>query len=106
MSSVTYWVRRLLPWLLHSRYALVLVRPPTGVAAAGTSDRDEAAATAVPIVVYDVIGREVTRFVDGAVDAGQHSAVLEGGSLASGTYVVRLSASDGSGERTRLTLLR
>jgi hypothetical protein len=45
------------------------------------------------LAVYDVLGREVARLFDGRAEAGQrHTATLEAGGLAAGTYVVRLDA--------------
>ena len=63
------------------------------------------AAAHVRLVVYDVLGREVARLVDGAVEAGRHAAVLDGSALPAGTYLVRLTA-DGRAQTQRLTLLR
>ena len=48
----------------------------------------------VELVVYDVMGREVVKLVDGYVSAGAHKAVFDGGELASGVYFARLTASD------------
>ena len=43
--------------------------------------------------VYDVLGREVAVLADGAsMEAGRHEASLDASALASGTYVVRLTA--------------
>ena len=41
-------------------------------------------------VVYDLLGREVMRFVDGLLVGGHHERVVDGGSLASGVYMYRL----------------
>jgi hypothetical protein len=49
-------------------------------------------AAPVHLVVYDVLGREVARLVDGPVAAGRHRAVFDGSGLPSGVYVVRLVA--------------
>jgi hypothetical protein len=46
----------------------------------------------VRLSVYDVLGREVARLVDGEVEAGRHEAVLGGSGLPSGVYLVRLEA--------------
>ena len=57
-------------------------------------------ASHVRVVIYDVLGREVARPVDGLLPAGQHTAVFDGSHCASGMYVCRLSvvpaASSGS----------
>ena len=44
----------------------------------------------VLLTVYDISGREVSRLVDGAQEAGEHVAVFDAGYLASGVYLVRL----------------
>jgi hypothetical protein len=49
-------------------------------------------ASHVRLVVYDVMGREVARLVDGHLQAGYHSAVLDGSRLASGMYLYRIEA--------------
>ncbi len=59
----------------------------------------------VTLTVYDVLGREVARLVDGEVGAGHHEAVLDGSDLASGVYVVRLVAGEAT-QTQRLTLVR
>ncbi len=59
----------------------------------------------VTLSVYDVLGREVARLVDGEHEAGQHEAVFAGSALASGVYVIQFVV----GQRVqtqRLTLVR
>jgi choice-of-anchor B domain-containing protein len=63
------------------------------------------APSAVRLAVYDVLGREVARLVDGQVDAGRHEATLAASSLPSGTYLVRLEAG-GEVQTRRITLVR
>ena len=46
----------------------------------------------VTLRVFDVLGREVATLVDGRLDAGPHTAHFDGGNLASGVYLYRLSA--------------
>ena len=46
----------------------------------------------VRLVVYDVMGREVARLVDGDMQAGYYQAALDGSRLASGTYLYRIEA--------------
>lgn len=55
-------------------------------------------ASKVSLKVYDVLGREVATLVDGMKDAGAYSATFDGARLASGVYIMRLSATpeDGS----------
>jgi hypothetical protein len=64
-----------------------------------------AEASAVRLVVYDALGRQVAVLVDGQVEAGSHTAVFDASSLASGTYVYRLVA-NGQVQTGRLTLAR
>ncbi|MEP0546599.1 MAG: tandem-95 repeat protein, partial [Rhodothermales bacterium] len=59
----------------------------------------------VRVVVYDVLGRSVAVLMDEAVEAGRYEALLDAASLASGTYLVRMTA--GSFVTTqRLTVVR
>lgn len=44
------------------------------------------------LTVYDQLGREVARLVDGVRDAGYHTAFFDSGNLASGIYYYRLIA--------------
>jgi TolA-binding protein len=48
----------------------------------------------VSLVVYDVLGREVARLVEGYCDAGDHSVVWDAKSNASGTYYARFRVFD------------
>ncbi len=77
--------------------------PTSGRATLGF-DLPEAAR--VRLVVYDVLGREVARLVDGEVAAGRHRAVLDGARLADGTYLAHLTTKGGAAFTRRLTLLR
>lgn len=58
------------------------------------------AATHVRLVLYDLLGREVARLVDGPVDAGWHTARLDGSALVSGVYLLRLHADEARLTRT------
>lgn len=49
-------------------------------------------ATAVRLVVYNVLGREVARLVEGSLPAGPHRVVFDATSLPSGRYYYRLEA--------------
>ena len=60
-------------------------------------------ASHVLIEVYDVLGREVARLVDGEMEAGHHTVVFEGRGLASGIYVYRTFS--GAFEQHRTMLL-
>ncbi len=60
----------------------------------------------VRLVVYDVLGRAVVRLVDGEVEAGRHTVVLDGAGLPSGVYLIRLTTATGFAATQRVTLLR
>lgn len=59
------------------------------------------------LTVYDVLGREVARLVDGRMDAGRHTVTWDatGSTVASGTYFCRLE-SDGQMAVQKLILLK
>jgi hypothetical protein len=48
----------------------------------------------VRLTVFDVLGREVARLLDGVRSAGQHSVVWNAQSVTSGVYFARLEVSD------------
>jgi hypothetical protein len=52
---------------------------------------DVARSGEVGLVLFDVLGREVLRVVDGVQAAGRHAETLDTGSLAPGVYVARLT---------------
>ncbi len=59
----------------------------------------------VSLVVYDVLGREVARLVQGELRAGTHRARFDAGNLPSGVYFYRIQAGDF--QRTnRMTVLK
>jgi hypothetical protein len=49
-------------------------------------------AEAVRLVVYNMLGQEVARLVEGLVAAGRHEVVFDGQGLPSGVYLYRLEA--------------
>lgn len=51
----------------------------------------------VSLVVYDMLGREVARLVNGTREAGYHSATWDASSVASGVYFARFAATDAGG---------
>jgi hypothetical protein len=59
----------------------------------------------VILAMYDILGRQVSRLVDGEVEAGYHDVRFDGTRLASGIYFYRLSAGDYV-ETKQLLLLR
>ena len=60
-------------------------------------------AVAVELVVFDVLGREVARLVDGPLGAGRHLVRFEASGLPSGVYLYRLQA--GAFTQTRSMML-
>ncbi len=56
------------------------------------------------VTVYDILGRNVASLVNGRLNAGTHSFVLDGSSWASGVYFVRANAS-GLGVATQKVVL-
>jgi len=48
----------------------------------------------VRLMVYDMLGREVSMLVNEKRDAGVHEVKVDGSSLASGVYPYRLQAGD------------
>jgi hypothetical protein len=59
----------------------------------------------VTLNVYDVLAHQVAQLVNGEQEAGYHTVVLDGGTLASGVYYYRLRAGDFIGTK-KLLLLR
>ena len=45
----------------------------------------------ISLVVYDLLGREVQRLIDGEQMAGSHQVLLDGSAMASGVYLLRLN---------------
>jgi M6 family metalloprotease-like protein len=56
-------------------------------------------ASDVRLTVYDILGREVTRLLEGRQSAGSQSAVWDGSGSSSGLYFCRLDATGGDGVR-------
>ena len=92
---------------LPTHYALHAARPnPARGTATLRYDLPEPAQVA--LTVYDVLGREVARLVDGARQAGAHRETLDASVLPAGVYVVRLQATGESAPfaaTERLTIL-
>ncbi len=63
------------------------------------------AAAHVRVGVYDLLGREVARLVDGPRTAGKHESVLDGTLLPTGVYLVRLVVG-GERQTRRVALVR
>ena len=61
-------------------------------------------ASRVELVVYDVLGREVSRLVDAELGSGRHAVVFGSEGLSSGVYVYRLVAGAFTKHRTMLLL--
>jgi len=62
-------------------------------------------ATEVSLVVYDIMGREVSRLVDGSVSAGFHDVQYDTSDLASGVYLYRIETPDFA-KTQRMTIIR
>ena len=58
----------------------------------------------VRLSVYDLLGREISRLVDGSLDAGYHEVNFDGSRMPSGTYIYRLETSDRSATRQMFLL--
>ncbi len=58
----------------------------------------------VLLIVYDLLGREVARLVDGHLPAGSHRIRFDAAGLASGVYMARLTAEGGTAVRLMLLL--
>ena len=63
-------------------------------------------ATHVRLTLVDIFGREVATLLDGQVNTGNHEAVLDGGRVASGVYLVRLEAEGVIHATQKVLLLR
>lgn len=48
----------------------------------------------VNLTIYDSLGRQVAKLVDGWRNAGTHQVTFDGSNLASGIYIFRLQAGD------------
>jgi hypothetical protein len=51
----------------------------------------------VSIIIYDVLGRRVAELVNGYQEAGSRTAIWNAHDVASGVYLARFTATDGSG---------
>ncbi|MBE0566706.1 MAG: T9SS type A sorting domain-containing protein [Krumholzibacteria bacterium] len=60
----------------------------------------------VRLALHDLRGRLVRELLAGPRPAGAHEVILDGGELASGVYLVRLTGSGGTAPAQRITLLR
>ena len=78
---------------------------PNPVTHSATVDVEVPEAATVRVVVYDVLGREVTVLLDDELAAGRYPAVLDASNLASGVYIVRMTTT-GFAETQRLTVVR
>jgi hypothetical protein len=58
------------------------------------------------VIVYDLLGREITTLIDGVVSAGTYTHVFTAEYLSSGTYIVRLYINGRPQDIKRMTLLR
>ena len=63
------------------------------------------APSAMRLVVYDLLGREVARLAEGTHGAGEHRVRFETAALPAGVYIVQVSTEDAI-ENHPVTLLR
>jgi hypothetical protein len=63
------------------------------------------AASKVRLAVYDMLGREIAILFDGQMETGRHSVLFDATSLASGTYICRLTA-DGFVQSQKMLLTK
>lgn len=61
-------------------------------------------ASKVSLTVYDMLGRQVVKLVDGIVSAGEHKATFDARSLPSGAYIYRLVTPERTFTKTMLLL--
>ncbi|PAP75479.1 hypothetical protein BSZ37_02965 [Rubrivirga marina] len=73
----------------EARFALHVA--PNPVAGRGTVTVEVGPAESVRLGVYDVLGREVARLVDGPLVPGAHEVAFDASALAPGVYVLRLA---------------
>jgi hypothetical protein len=59
----------------------------------------------VRLVVYDMLGREVARLLEGTLSAGRHEVVFDASGLPTGVYLYRLEA-DGFVQTRRMLLIK
>ena len=59
----------------------------------------------VQLTVYNSLGEEITRLVDGQVSAGHHTAVFDGASLGSGIYFYRITT-EGFTQMKKMVLMK
>jgi hypothetical protein len=60
----------------------------------------------VDLRVYTMLGQEVSRLVSDVREPGLYSVRFDGAELASGMYIVRLSAESGFSQTRRMMLLK
>jgi hypothetical protein len=60
----------------------------------------------VRLYVYDILGREVTRLVQGIKPSGYHTVTFNGSHLASGIYYIRLGDSNSWIQARKMTLIK
>jgi subtilisin-like proprotein convertase family protein len=60
----------------------------------------------VTLALYNTLGQEVARVVNGRMDAGVHSVNYDAAGLSSGVYVARLSVNGGAALSSKVVLLK
>ena len=110
LTALPYWngygesfdEKSMLPIELPSAYLLHSAHPNPFNPTTAISYQLQAASY-VELVVYDVMGREVARLVDGFRSAGMYETAFNASELASGVYFARLTA--GNFQQTQKLLL-
>lgn len=78
---------------------------PNPVSAATTLQVDVPEPQSVTVTIYDVMGRQMARPVDGSLRPGVHHVQVDVSGLSSGVYVVRIRAGSFTATR-RITVVR
>jgi photosystem II stability/assembly factor-like uncharacterized protein len=60
----------------------------------------------VTLTLFNTLGQEVRTLIDERLAAGEHSVSIDGSSLASGTYFLRLMTTDGTAATRKIELIR
>lgn len=70
-----------------SFYLITTARPILSIISFNLQQKDY-----VTLIVYDILGKEVARLIDGVQTEGEHSVIFDGSNLASGMYIYQLKS--------------